>query len=215
MPVTVREFLENLEAGTLFIMDDIDTKSSRNSIKTQLSQECRLGKIERVLQGIYYKPYYNETLGLNIPYGKEDLAYTIARMNNWHIIPDGDACLNMLGLSTQVPARYAYLSDGPYKIYKIGKRTIEFRHRTPKNYPKDDFSAMVVQAIKAQSRDYCDWKFIKKLSQAIPRDRRDSLIENTANTSVWIRNVIRKACVITEDILPEPSIIEKELNGND
>ena len=117
-------------------------------------------------------------------------------MNNWRIIPDGDMCLNMLGLSTQVPARYVFLSDGPYKIYEIDGKIIEFRHRAPKNYPKDEFSAMVVQSIKAQTRDHCDQDFIRKLSQAIPIEKRDSLIENTSNTSVWIKDVIRKACAV-------------------
>lgn len=194
MSLTVREYIDGIEYGTLFIADDIDTESTYDSVKTQLCKACAEGRIERVHQGVYYKPEYDPEIDRNIPYSKKDLAYAIARMNNWRIIPDGDVCLNMLGLSTQVPARYAFLSDGPYKIYEIDGKTIEFRHRTPKNFPKDDFSAMVVQAIKAQSKYNCDQEFIKKLSQAIPRDKRDSLIENTANTSVWIRNVITEAC---------------------
>ena len=194
MSLTVREYIDGIEFGTLFIADDIDTESTYDSVKTQLCKACAEGRIERVHHGVYYKPEYDPEIDRNIPYSKRELAYAIARMNDWRIIPDGDVCLNMLGLSTQVPAKYVFLSDGPYKIYEIDGKTIEFRHRAPKNYPKDEFSAMVVQAIKAQTRDNCDRDFINKLSRAIPVERRNSLIENTSNTSAWIRNVIREAC---------------------
>ena len=37
MPVTVRKFLDVIESGTVFIADDIDTDSSYDSVKSQLS----------------------------------------------------------------------------------------------------------------------------------------------------------------------------------
>ena len=193
MPVTVREFLENLETGTVFIMDDIDTVSSRNSVKTQLSQECISGRIERVLQGVYYKPKYNEKLGLDIPCDIDSVAHAIAKNNHWHIIPGGDQCLNIFGLSTQVPARYVYLSDGPYKTYNVNGVTVEFKHRSPKNYPDDDLTAMMIQALWALGKDNCDDKTVEKLSRSVPDEKKATIIENMGRPSAWIEDVLRRA----------------------
>ena len=193
MPVSVRDYIDIIETGTIFIADDIDTDSTRDSVKTQLSQACRLGRIERVLYGVYYKPCFDQELKEWIPFNKTDVAYAIARLNGWHIIPDGNMCLNLLGLSTQVPARYEFLSDGPYKTYEVDGRTISFRHRSPKNCPKDDFTAMVIQAVKAQTRENCDEVFIRKLSQVITEDRRPTVINNIQHASSWIKDVVMEA----------------------
>ncbi|MBN1578828.1 MAG: hypothetical protein JW913_19870 [Chitinispirillaceae bacterium] len=37
------------------------------------------------------------------------ITQTIARKNGWKIVPSGEAALNALGLSTQVPGRYVFL----------------------------------------------------------------------------------------------------------
>jgi len=59
MPLTVREYIDGVEYGTLFIADDIDTDSTYDSVKTQLCKACAEGRIERVHHGIYYKPDYD------------------------------------------------------------------------------------------------------------------------------------------------------------
>ena len=193
MCASVSKYIDVIECGTVFIADDIDTESSYDSVKTQLSQACKLGRIERILYGVYYKPIFDQSINEWIPYNKTDVAYAIARLNGWHIVPDGNMCLNLLGLSTQVPARYEFLSDGPYKTYKVDGKTISFKHCSPKNCPKDDFTAMIIQAIKAQSRPNCDAVFIKRLSEVIPENRRPTIMDNIQHTTAWIKEVIMEA----------------------
>ena len=43
----------------------------------------------------------------------DQVATAMARKFRWRIQPGGAPALNYLGLSTQVPARAVYLSDGP------------------------------------------------------------------------------------------------------
>ena len=53
------------------------------------------------------------------------MAKAIARNYNWTIAPTGDAALNLLGISTQVPSKWEYVSSGPYKEYNIeGHRSV-------------------------------------------------------------------------------------------
>ena len=43
---------------------------------------------------------------------------------------EGNTALNQLGLSTQVPADWTYISSGPYKEYTFGNVTLTFSHRS-------------------------------------------------------------------------------------
>ncbi|MGI6085648.1 MAG: DUF6088 family protein [Acetivibrionales bacterium] len=61
------------------------------------------------------------------------MAKAIARNYGWTIVPCGDTALNMLGLSTQVPAVWLYISDGPYKTYKADGMPLKFKHTDNKN----------------------------------------------------------------------------------
>ena len=46
--------------------------------------------------------------------------------------PAGAYAANMLGLTTQVPAKMVFLTDGPAKTVKIGSMTIQLRRITTK-----------------------------------------------------------------------------------
>ncbi|MBO6084138.1 MAG: type IV toxin-antitoxin system AbiEi family antitoxin domain-containing protein [Candidatus Methanomethylophilaceae archaeon] len=193
MPITVSKYIDTIESGTIFIADDIDTQSSYDSVKTQLSQACSSGRIERIYHGIYRKPKFNDRLGMYVPSNIDSIARTIARQNGWRIIPGGDQCLNILGLSTQVPSKYQYLSDGPYKEYDIQGSHIEFKHRVPKNFPENELTAIVIQAICAQGKNNCDDAFVERLSRSINDDDKITVLDNIGRPSAWIENVIKRA----------------------
>lgn len=79
---------------------------------------AKSNKIIRVAKGIYCYPQIGEKLGLGILYPSYDqIANAIAERAHARIIPTGDYALNVLGLSTQVPMNFVYLTDGtPRKV---------------------------------------------------------------------------------------------------
>ncbi len=96
------------------------------------------------------------------------MAQAIARKFNWRIQASGDAALNLLGLSTQVPGRYTYLSDGPDRSYQIGKTTLSFKKSALKNIGfKHRESGLIVHALKALGKDQIDSKVIDKIQNQI------------------------------------------------
>ena len=86
------------------------------------------GSIRRILRGVYDRPRYIELLQEWAAPKMEEAAKAIARNFGWTIVPCGDTVLNLLGLSTQVPAVWSYISNGPYRSYQIGKTDLEFKH---------------------------------------------------------------------------------------
>jgi hypothetical protein len=55
----------------------------------------------------------------------------------------------VLGLSTQVPAKNTYLTDGPSRRVVLGKRVVDLRHASPKHLIAPGSAAgTVVQALR-------------------------------------------------------------------
>ena len=94
------------------------------------------GLIRRVIRGVYDKPEYNDFLGEYVAPSPDKVANALARNFGWSIVPCGDTALNLLGLSTQVPAAWVYVSDGTYKEYAYDNTTIQFKRTTNKEVSK-------------------------------------------------------------------------------
>ena len=62
----------------------------------------------------------------------------------------GETAQNMLGLSTQVPMNYVYLTSGSARRIEVGPRTVTFKRCVPKNFaPQNEFLAILIQAMKS------------------------------------------------------------------
>jgi hypothetical protein len=69
--------------------------------------------IRRVIRGVYDKPKYSTLLQEYSAPNPNEIADALARNYSWTIAPTGNTALNLLGLSTQVPANWSYISSGP------------------------------------------------------------------------------------------------------
>ena len=192
---SVKRYLSTIKDGTVFSIQDILVKgSSYDSLKTQLSKACSAGQIKRIVRGIYYKPKFSPLLNDYVRYKVQDLVSAIARMNRWRILPSGNMCLNLLGLSTQVPSQHIYYSNGPNHKYDVDGICIEFRHRSPRDFPDSDDAAIVIQAVKARGKEYCDDEFVAALSRYIHKNCICGLLEDSHGAVSWVRKVISDAC---------------------
>ncbi len=96
-----------------------------------LSRLTREGRLTRLAHGIYFVPVTDPVLGKLDP-SVEAVAEQLADRERVRIRPTGAFALNKLRLSTRVPTRLVYLTDGHPRKLKIGKATVEFKPTTPK-----------------------------------------------------------------------------------
>lgn len=101
---------------------------------------------------------------------------------------------DLLGLPTQVPAKYTYYPDGPNHSYDFDGIVIEFGHRSPRDFPVSERSAIIVQAVKARGRNNCDPEFMAALSRFIRKEGAGDLLEETCGCTSWVRDIIAEAC---------------------
>ena len=122
-----------------------------------------------------------------------EVANAIARKYNWTIAPSGNTALNLLGLSTQVPAKWTYISDGRYASFSFGNATIEFKRRNNGEISKmSTLTSMVIQSIKAIGKDKITSKQIDYLREKLSEKEKSELLADSKTTSAWVYSVIKK-----------------------
>lgn len=181
--------------GWAFTKIDFVAEFDEINIHQALSGLARAGTIRRVCRGVYDYPRYSELLGQALSPDIDQVAQALARKFNWRIQPSGDAALNLLGLSTQVPGRWVYLSDGPSRQYQIGKHTLAFKKSALKDAGfKYRESALVVQALKALGKEHVDRTVIKTIRQRLGQKNCERIVKDTRAVTGWIYQIIKRVC---------------------
>jgi hypothetical protein len=140
--------INQLKRGSLIFPADFRGMGSDVAIKNALSRLARAKKIERVAHGIYFLPQYDPKFGKLLP-SLEKIAEAVARHEHIKIKPAGAYALHRLGLSTQVPMKLVYITNGLPKRLKVGKGTIVFKATTAKKFAmKGPISSLVLQALE-------------------------------------------------------------------
>ena len=192
----VLQRIEHYEDGTVLGISDFADITDSKTLYMILKRLTEKGKVAKVLRGVYMKPRYSKLLGENIPPRIADIAEALARSYGWNIIPTGATALNMLGLSTQVPANYEFLSDGPYKTYEYDGTAIVFKH-TNKNTELTQVSkksALIIQALKAIGKDEIDNRVIRKIADSLSKEEKETMLQETKHCTSWVYEKIKMIC---------------------
>ena|SRR6218665_1297889 len=133
--------------GYLFFLSDFRGLGSDAAIKMAFSRLTKENKVKRLAKGVYVIPKIDPVIGMVLP-SMEEIAQFIARKSKVRIKPAGAYALHKLGLTTQVPTRLVYITDGAARQIKIGRAIIKFKPTSPKKLALEgEISSLVIQAL--------------------------------------------------------------------
>lgn len=189
-------FISGHGRGWSFSSNDLIKKFERQQIDNVLSDLVKAKKIRRVSRGIYDYPKYSELLQKELSPDIEQVARAIGRKFNWRIEVSGQSALNILNLSTQIQAKYIYLSDGPNKSYKLFNDVeIEFKKSVLKDIGfKYKESSLIVQALKSLGKEHISDEIIEKIKEQIEPKMYEKILKDTQSTTVWVYEIIKQIC---------------------
>lgn len=200
----IEEKLNEMESDSIFSINDFTMYGKYDTIKKVLLRIEESKYIVRIIDGIYIIPKYSKLTKELLPPSINDVAAHIAKKYEWAIVPTGDTCLNYLGLSTQMPARYEYISDGPYRKYEVLGFTIHFKHTTNKEVKNLSYkSAVVVQAIKTMGKENIDEKTLLKIRDCLSNEEQQNLLHECRKVTSWVFECIKKIAEIRYDQVSE------------
>lgn len=189
----IRDRINRSDMGTVYVAADFVDISDKTSVNAYLARLVDEGLIRRILRGVYDKPEYNDFLEEYVAPSPDKVANALARNFGWTIVPCGDTALNLLGLSTQVPAAWVYVSDGTYKEYTYDNTTIQFKRTTNKEVSKLSYkTALTVQALKALGKDKIDDMVISRLGKLLTAEEKQTMLEEAKTATSWIYKYIKQ-----------------------
>ena len=194
---TVREKIllkiKRAPKGTLFSLGDFSKAGSYEAVKKVVSELTKDEILIKVYNGIYQKPNYSEFLKSNISTSPREIAEKYAQKHQWEIAPAGVMALNLLGLDTQVPNTYNYISDGPTRaIILDDNKKIHFRHVQEKDVKMNKLSSLIIEALKHIGKDNVSYDDLVKIKSKIDDKQMKQLIKDSIFTRVWIREYVNK-----------------------
>ena len=166
---------------------------SRSAIDQALSRLVKQGKIVRVRRGLYALPRVSTLLGQEVPPPPDEMVHAWAKKNGLRIVPSGALAANLLGLSTQVPAKILYYTNGRTKTLKFGAHTVKLLNRGPKTMDVSGrVSPLVFQALRYLGKDGMTPKVIARLNSILTVKDRNELKRNLHRTPAWMKPVLEK-----------------------
>lgn len=191
----MNEIIDNSPYGSSFVVSDFTDIMNYETAKKTISRLEKKGLIRRVMRGVYDKPQYSSVLNEYSAPDPASVAQALARNYNWTIAPSGEAALNMLGLSTQVPANWVYISSGPYREYFFGSVTLRFIHRSNRSISGMSWkTAMVIEALKEIGKDQINDSIIRHLRQRLTEEDKETLMREGRQANSWVYEAIKKIC---------------------
>ena len=176
--------------GAVFVPADFLDLGSRAAVDQALSRLARAGTIRRVTRGVYDFPKHHPRLGLLSP-ALDRVAAAIARSTGSKIQVAGAQAANSLGVSTQIPARLVYLTDGLTRTVRVGNQAIHFRHAAPRKLAAAGTTAgAVIQALLYLGRSGVTLRVVQSIRSALNDDDRTALRRNATRVPAWVRPTI-------------------------
>lgn len=186
----VSRWIDALPEGALIRSLDLEHLLNRDQAARQLSRLARRGRLMRVARGIYVAMTASRFGPVPPPVDK--VVQSLANITGRTVVRHGAAVANALGLTTQVPVRQIYLTDGRARILSIGKQVIELR-RTPKWMLMlgNCLAGDVVRALEWLGQDLAE-QAIAKLVGRIGQDDWNAVLEARTQLPSWMVMAIQK-----------------------
>lgn len=187
---TLREQILSSEDDAIFFRNDFPQyhPESVGRILTDLTEE---GELIRIASGIYIKPRMSR-FGPVMP-SIEHIVKAISIRDKAQILPSGDTALNALGLSTQVPMSYSFLTTGSARKLSIGKQQVILKRGVPRNFAyKTQLIGLIVQALRCLGEPNVTSKELEQIQRLITKESdKEALIRDVHMMPVWMKRIIK------------------------
>jgi hypothetical protein len=186
--------IKSYPAGKIFMYSDFLDLAETSTLRKAFKRLVDDKELTRVFNGMFAILEYSNILKKEVYPSIPKIAQAIATKFMWEIYPSGNTALNVVGLSTQVPNTYEYLSDGPYKEYEYLGKKIKFKKTSNKKLKiGSDKLVTLVIAIDYLGKDKIG-VFEKNIikNYAAKNLNKVELIKETRMLSEWIYILLKE-----------------------
>lgn len=187
---TLRQRIEAMPEDSILFRSDFP-EYHPEFVGSTLSELTNEEVLTKIAQGIYAKPRKSR-FGIVLP-TVDKVVQAIATRDNAQVLPSGMTALNILGLSTQVPMNYTYLTTGSERTVKLANRQVTLKRGVPKNFCYETrLIALLVQALKALKQENVTDNELQTINSLISKEPdKESLMRDVDLMPAWIKRIIK------------------------
>jgi len=176
--------------GWVFAPKDFLDLGTRQNIDFVLHRLIKQGTIRRLSRGIYDYPKQSKLFG-TVPPDPDSIARALASGDQ--LFPSGARTANLLGLSTQVPAKPSYLTNMTACVKQVDGQTIQLkRARVPLIDNISNHANLVVQALSYLGKNNVDDQIIDRCAHVLTHKDLAELHHAMSRVPGWIADAIHK-----------------------
>lgn len=188
--ITLRQSIETMPEDCILFRSDFPEYHTEfvGSILSELTTE---GILVKIAHGIYTKPRKSK-FGVVLP-SVDKVVQAIAIRDNAEVLPSGMTALNALGLSTQVPMNYTYLTTGSERTVNLSNRKVVLKRGVPKNFCYETrLISLLVQALKALKKENVGESELKVIRQLVLKETdKEALVKDVDMMPAWMKRIIK------------------------
>lgn len=178
--------------GWVFTPAHFEDICGRSTVSTNLQRLRESGRIRQLARGLYDYPQTHPKLGMLAP-SADAIAKAFSGREAIRLQPSGAYAANLLGLSTQVPMKIVYLTDGASRTVQVGNRQIILKRTTPRNMATAGrISGLVIQALRYLGQNHVDGRIIEQLDKRLDKKACGQLLKDIRYAPVWIAAIFRE-----------------------
>jgi predicted transcriptional regulator of viral defense system len=176
--------------GKIIFTNDFSLLGTEFAIRQTLSRLCKEGLILRISAGIYIYPKISKLVGVVYP-SVEEVVKQIAKHEKSRIVPTGLYALNKIGLSTQVPMRFVFLTDGAARELKIAGIKVKFQKTIAKNLSfKGKLTILVVSALKEIGKNNLQENELQRINELLSHETKVIILHDSKLAPNWIAEIM-------------------------
>lgn len=188
--VTLRQRIESMSEGCILFRSDFPEYHTEfvGRVLSELTDE---GVLVKIAHGIYAKPR-NSRFGVLLP-SIDNVVQAIAVRDNADLLPSGVVALNALGLSTQVPVIYTYLTSGSERTIQLSNTQVILKRGVPKNFCyRTRLISLLVQALKALKKENVSEEVVNTIRQLVKKETdKATLAKDVDMMPAWMKRIVK------------------------
>ena len=188
--ITLKHRIEAMPEDCILFRSDFP-KYHTEFVGSVLSELTTEGMLVKIAHGIYAKPRRSK-FGVVLP-SDDKVEQAIATRDNAEVLPSGMTALNALGLSTQVPMNYTYLTTGSERTVNLSNRKVVLKRGVPKNFCYGTrLISLLVQALKALKKENVGDSELNLIRQLVLKETdKDTLVKDVDMMPAWMKRIIK------------------------
>ena len=191
--------MEERGRGGVFTPKDFSDLGGRSAVAVALHRLVKKEVVRNIGNGLYFFPELGGMFGESVA-GADDIVAAIARRDGIRIRETHAYAANITGISTQVPTRIAYQTDGRSRKIRVKPLSTGGRgydivlRRTSSRYmrARTEVGYLVIQGLRDHGRKHFGKEEYAELLRRLPPHGKEDLKKDLDIAPVWIAAVMRR-----------------------